>query len=280
VGGLFIQGLTAAGGGLTLPIVGHLETWRAVFVLAAAPGVPLMALLLAVKEPVRRGATPVLDAGRPAAFWSYMRRRWFVFSGVFLAFACSNVAGYGAMTWAPVVLMRVNQVPAGEVGMMLGAAMILVNGSAPFVGGVLADAGARRFALDGRLRVVLILLPVAMAGLALFAVTGSPVAIVAACVGASAPAAATNAICYTVLYDVTPNQLRGQVIAAYLLVGTMLSVGLSPTLIALVTDYVFHDDNMVQYSILVVGAGGFLVSLACVLAIMRPYRALRASVLG
>ena len=47
----------------------------------------------------------------------------------------------------------------------------------------------------------------------------------------------------------TPNRMRGQVMALYLLVANLIGLGLGPTVIALTTDYVFGYDAAIGKSI-------------------------------
>ena len=47
------------------------------------------------------------------------------------------------------------------------------------------------------------------------------------------------------LQSVTPNRMRGQVTALFLFVFNIVGFGLGPTVIALITDFFFHDDARV-----------------------------------
>ena len=46
--------------------------------------------------------------------------------------------------------------------------------------------------------------------------------------------------------------MRGQAAAVYLFVGNLIGLGIGPTAVALCTDDVFHNDDSVGYSILIV----------------------------
>jgi MFS family permease len=48
---------------------------------------------------------------------------------------------------------------------------------------------------------------------------------------------------------VVPNRMRGRAIALYLLLAGLLGLGLGPTAVALVTDYVFGNDASLRYSL-------------------------------
>jgi FtsH-binding integral membrane protein len=47
---------------------------------------------------------------------------------------------------------------------------------------------------------------------------------------------------------ITPNQMRGQVTALFLMVYNLVGLGLGPTLVALYTQYVFHSERLVGRS--------------------------------
>ncbi len=53
---------------------------------------------------------------------------------------------------------------------------------------------------------------------------------------------------YAALQSITPNQMRGQVTALFLLVFNVIGFGLGPTIIAFFTDFVFHSNAKVGYS--------------------------------
>ncbi|HJU65519.1 MAG TPA: hypothetical protein VJ596_07565, partial [Gemmatimonadaceae bacterium] len=55
-----------------------------------------------------------------------------------------------------------------------------------------------------------------------------------------------------VVQEITPNNMRAQASAMYLFGISFVGVGLGPTAIALVTDYVFRSDDALRYSLLVV----------------------------
>ena len=52
---------------------------------------------------------------------------------------------------------------------------------------------------------------------------------------------------------ITPSQIRAQVAAIFLMFANLIGMGLGPTFIALITDYVFQDDLAVGKSIAIVG---------------------------
>ena len=67
----------------------------------------------------------------------------------------------------------------------------------------------------------------------------------------------------------TPNQMRGQAVALYFLFANLLGLGLGPTIVAMVTDYVFQDDAAIGRSLALTSA------ILCPLAIVIMARGLK-----
>jgi membrane associated rhomboid family serine protease len=65
------------------------------------------------------------------------------------------------------------------------------------------------------------------------------------------------------LFHVTPQIFRGRIVATYILTGTFLGFGVGSTLIASLTDYVFHDDKAVGTSFGLVASGAAILAALC-----------------
>jgi len=74
------------------------------------------------------------------------------------------------------------------------------------------------------------------------------------------------------LQQVVPNEMRAQISALYLFVLNLVGLGVGPTAVALVTDRVFHDDNMLRYSLLIVCTGAYMLSMLLWWLGLKPYR--------
>jgi MFS family permease len=277
VGGALLNLLAARGAMVALPGLGAVENWRVVFMLASLPAIPLVLLLLAVREPIRRGPSVVQAAkgSGPAegSFGAYFLSQKRLYAGLFLIFGMNAIMGYGVISWAPAVFMRAHRMAAGDVGIMLGVVLLCVNSVAAFLGGLLSDFLVGRYPADGRLRTLLVVMPCALGFLSLFAVTGHPAVTLLAFAGAGGFSASLNSVCYNVLYDVTPAAYRGQIVSTYLLVGTFLGLAIGPTAIALATEHLFHAADMVQFSVLLVGGTSLMLALALIAVTLAPYRA-------
>lgn len=118
VGGLVIQ-FASAQGDVTLPVLGEVRPWQLIFLILGVAGVLFTLLMLAVKEPARRGAgagvaVPLSEVGR------YIRanRRTVLLHN--FGFAGLAFAGYGSAAWVPTFYIRTYGWDAGQVGIVYG----------------------------------------------------------------------------------------------------------------------------------------------------------------
>ena len=75
------------------------------------------------------------------------------------------------------------------------------------------------------------------------------------------------------IQEIMPNSMRGQASAIYLFVVTLFGLGVGPTAVALVTDFVFADDMALRYSLLLVTLAAVLGAVVLLGIGLKPYRA-------
>ena len=270
LGGLVIQ-FASAQGDVVLPVLGEVRPWQLIFLILGAAGVLFTLLMLAVKEPARRGAgagvaVPLADVGR------YIRSNRRTVLCHNFGFAGLSFAGYGSAAWIPTFYIRTYGWDAGQVGIIYGSLVAVFGCIGIVFGGRLADWLAKRGRSDANMRVGLYaamgalplvlmfpLMPNALWATVLLAPTifclSMPFGV--------APAA---------IQEIMPNSMRGQASAIYLFVITLFGLGLGPTAVALVTDYVFADDNALRYSLLIVTTLAVFGSVLLLWRGLSPYR--------
>jgi MFS family permease len=253
-----------------LPVVGATRPWQVIFFLVGLPGIALAALLATVPEPVRAARK---GAASFAEFWGYVKLNRATFLCHNFGFALLSFSSYATAAWLPTFFTRHHGWEASTIGVWFGA-IIMVFGTAGIVaGGWLADwlrARGRRDAvmLVGML-VALIWVP---SGVAVFLVSSpwwSLVAVAMAQFFASAPFGVAPAA----IQQMSPPHLRGQASAVYLFVINLIGLGVGPTAVAITTDYVFHDDNLVGMSLLLVTSVAHALSGLLLWRGLRPFEA-------
>ena len=251
VGGAAL-GIVFEMGNVELPLVGVVKPWQLAFIIVGLPGLLVAAWMMTVQEPARQGLSKKPIA--PADVIRFVRAKRRLFSAHFVGFSLLSLVLVVVFTWAPTMFVRVHGFTQSEVGYKLGLILIFLSPTGVFAGGWLTDYWQRAGHTDAPLRVgifsALASLPFAVVA---NLTNNADLAILLYCpmifFGSLAIACAPTAIQLA-----TPNQLRAQVSAIYMLALNIISALLGPTGVGLATDYVFKDEAAVGASMaLVVG---------------------------
>lgn len=276
----FIIDIVSRTGVITLPLLGELHPWQVTFFMVGIPGMLVVALMmLTVKEPERRelltpaggdqqgkGHLPVRETAR------YFMQRWRTYGSLFFGYALKATLSYGFLAWIPSMYIRTYQWTAGEIGRLFGIIVAVLGTLGILVGGYIAH----RLVISGRYDSYIRVSVIGAIGAMVFSIPSTLVANpylalallspAMACLGTSiglAPAAVSF---------ITPNQLRGQAIGLYIFVVALVGMNCGPTSVALITDYVFRDPNMVRYSLAIFTLLFGITACTVLLLGMKPYR--------
>lgn len=276
IGGLLLILLGSAS--VSLPMLGMLTPAQLTFVLISIPGVVVAVLLLTFQEPTRslvavNIAQPASSSDESIAIYLWKHRG--VFGLVYGLLVCNFILAQTSGTWVPTILIRIYGMAPGAVGIWLGTIILLVGPAFGFLGGFLADRAIHKHPNNGRLRVALIAFPVSLAFVAGYLIN-HVAAVLIVYAGLAAFGNLLVGASYSALHDLVPAGLRGRVVAVLLFITSMVGYGLGTTLVALVTDLVFHDEARVQDSLLVILAPTVVLGLVLTLLALKPYARLRA----
>jgi MFS family permease len=250
LGGIVIA-TTAASADYVLPLIGTVRSWQLVFFAIGLPGVVFALLLFTVMEPARRGAgakrtIPLKDV------LSYYKDNRATFARHHAGVAVNFLAAYGAAAWVPSFFIRHHHWSAAQFGAVFGPEVAVCGVLGLVFGGWLADRYAAKGRRDACMRVIVLAIVLWLPfGVAYLLVPNATVAI-----ALLAPTlfflAMPLGTMSAALMEVTPARMRGQAAAIMLFIGNIVGLGFGPTAIALFTDYVFRDDNLVGSSLLIV----------------------------
>jgi MFS family permease len=233
--------------------------------------------MLTVAEPIRRGFARVpaglerngLSLGQ---VMSAMARRSTVYGPIIGAVAVLSVLGYGYLNWYPTFLSRTFGLPIRTVGLVFGPIYMVFGTLGTLTGAWLSEYLSRRAYRDANPRVIMLvaialLLPAALGPL-------MPNAVLA--LAAAAPTVlllnAFFGAAMAAVQLVTPNEMRALVSAVFLLVSTLIGLGIGTSLVATLTDFVFRNDGSLRYSLAIVGAVACPVAALIVRGGLVSYR--------
>jgi MFS family permease len=274
IGGALLEYFAASGGG-AVPFFGPLAPWQMVFVVVGLPGALIVALLLTIREPVRRELakgyeTQPMPLGET---FVYLRAHWRLYLVLVSAISLIGMLAIGVSLWYPTFLIRTYGLSIAEVGLYYGLLMLVCGTIGTLGGGWLSGRLMQAGRTDANLRIVLVTtllkaLPLVVGPL----MPNAALALAFMAVGTLIGQAAQGVI-IAAIQDVTPNQLRGQVMALTLLCVNLIGLGLGASFIAAITDFVFRDEAALRYSIALSGAVLLPIIVAILVAGLPHYRA-------
>jgi MFS family permease len=256
----------------TLPVVGAVRPWQAVFLAVGLPGLLLALLVGTIREPVRGAMGGATAASVPVAeVLGYVRRHRRAFLSHNLGFAFIAMVNYAWAFWVPSFLIRVHGWTPQHTGLVYGFWTATFGVAGVVVGGILGDLLVRRGFADAKLRVGIAgaSFQIVAALLFLFSPTQWMVwALIPGTFFASFGFGAAAAG----IQEITPVPMRAQTSALYLFTVNLIGLGIGPTLVASVTDFVYRDPLAIGGSLLWVslaGLGAAVVTFRAGLAAFR-----------
>ncbi len=276
IGGIAV-GYAANRPPVMLPFIGETPAWQLMFLWVGAPGLFVAALLLTVREPVRRGVAK----GEHVSFrdfFAWVATHWRAFVCHTVGFGLFSIFLQGAGFWLPTVFVRTYGWTQREIGVTQGTMAAVLGTLGLIIGGRLADYWQSKGRTDAKLRVLLVCgLGVNVCGVLLPLMPNGrwAVAVYAPTIFfAMMPYGAASAG----VQELVPARLRGQAAALFLFTVNLLGGSVGPILIGALTKYVFAGNlrvAMVTATAVAVTAGTTLFFLG-----LKPYRETVAAAAG
>jgi MFS family permease len=224
--------------GADLPVVGGLSAWRLTLLLVGLPAA-LFALIIPFVLPNPRRVAAV--RGQGATFrdiGEHYRANPKAYTGFYIVTALLSTVNFSILTWFPTHLIRAYNMSAPAAGYLFG----VVGVTTSLIGGLALPFVARRFVARGRfdgplliaLTVCIVSTPLLVSSLLASSATVSIVLVTVPLVlqiGLGILFAATAPL-------LAPGRIRGQLVAIFYLVMTLVGLGAGPTLVAAVAEHV------------------------------------------
>jgi MFS family permease len=261
-------------GMITVPVFGEIFPWQAIFLYVGLPGLVIALLLFTVTEPVRKNL--ILKEGQEAKLSLpeslkiiFQHRKTFLL----ISFLTSTQAlvNFGCNAWVPTFVARTYGWEVPRAGAFYGLVVVVSSISGVLFGGWYADKLTREGKTDGKLRVSVIAAILCLFGAVAVLLPHAEWALLMIALptfGLAAPFGAATAA----VQEMMPNQVRALASSILLFILNLIGLSLGPALVAIFTDFVFHNENMIRYSLMLLFliGGGFGLILS--LSVLKPYR--------
>jgi MFS family permease len=266
-GGL-VSRYALSGGPRNVFILGELKPWQLSFVWVGLPGALMLLLLATIREPHRREKRGEANV---AATMAYLKRHWATYASLIGGTTFGAMTNGAIIGWVPVWMERRFGWHQAQTGPYLGLTIFLFGTTGLSIAGYLAGRLIRsgkkavyiKLMIAAECMVVIPLLlshaidePYWVLGCVGFIIffTGFPSGL--------GPAA---------LQWITPNEMRGQITAAYLFVLSLISGSATPAAVGYLTSYYFKDDRAVRSSAVLVGTVAAVLGVTSLLVGLRSY---------
>lgn len=255
---------------MVFPVVGELAAWQLTLILVGLPGIVIALLCMTIREPARQGA---VEGGVPIPeLLKFLKDNIAVYGYLVAAFCMLSLLFNAVLIWGAEYFIRIHGMSRINVGLQLGLIVGICGCVGSVLGGMYADRRHRLGDRGGTIRssmvAAIVLLPTAsittlMPDPALSLLLYAPLLFFGSWV--FPPAVMT-------LQLFTPPSMRAQTTAIYLFVVFLFSTGFGSTSVALLTDYVFRDDQMMHYSMAIAGGTSGLLGLLFLWRLLPIYR--------
>jgi MFS family permease len=260
LGGGALFGAAAAGRFSGLPVFSHFVAWRLVLVIFGLAGLPLVILLLTVREPAR----PLRIKTKPGfrETFAHVAKHRLAFTFYWLALGAGGAAQGALVAWVPTAVHRAWGTSIPTIGGLLGPIQMVFIPLASFAAGWTIDRQARKGHVDAPTRV-------AVVGMG-FATALSICQLFNSSLGVATALYIFQMIFFSVFAVVmssalallAPTHLAGRLQAFSGLAVSLVGLGSGPSIVALMNGTVFEGSRSLLESVALVFALG---SLSCML---------------
>ena len=277
VGGAIVQLVTDIDM-LTLPLLGEIRPWQAIFLAVGLPTILLSPVIFLVRErpAAERIAKNTADHGVGVTFGALIRKDWLFYIGLPVGFGCTNILANAYGAWSPALMMREFGWNPGQVGLAWGVQHMIAGSIGQIGGALFVDWLYSRGVRDAHVKYMMFGLFLSAPTLVLAVLSGNPWAFLA-----------LTGVFYMVTYPFVgyaaaalqlfaPAHLRGRVSAMFLAIVTVVGTALGATVPALITDLVFADKMKVGQSLILVTVAVVPVIFAILWFVARKMRRMHA----
>jgi len=254
-------------------LLGGYAQWHIVFFLVGVPGLFLAALMaFTMREPVRRGTVATAQKLSLGPLWRELRTNRVALTTIVLGTIMNVMIVNAQLAWFPTLFVRVHQWEPARIA----GALSLVGVPFGLFSAVTAGWALSRLVKKGREDGPILVMMLQCAVWAVFgtfkSLAPSPMLALGGHIMTSLFATWAVTAALTALNQVTPNQLRGQVVAVYTLLYGLVGVAVGSGAVGVLNDRVFTSATGVGPSLATVCFLGGTCGIALLLWGRRGYR--------
>ena len=252
--------------------MGELYSWQMVFIAVGAPGLFIALAMWFLQEPGRRGKVNAEGEGaslKQVLAFVKTRRAFFFF--LFTTYLCLATQGWSLFSWLVEFYVRNHEWTKTEIGLIYGGIAMCVGILGSVLGGLWAGSLMARKP-DATLRIVMYGTVVLFVTAPVLTYTEDAWVGIALLVPVTFCMAMPPGLIMATLQAVAPNELRGQMVAFYLIAVNFLAYTFAPSLPALLSAEFFQSPLALGKSISVLAVVNYAIAAVCLALCLKYYR--------
>lgn len=241
---------------IDLPLLGEVKPWQMVFMIVGAPALVIAALIfLTLPEPPRPASTELVQKKTKLRL-AALEPRWRPLVLLFLGGSFGQTIVLGTSAWAPSYLLREFAWKVSDAGIYLGSVSTVGGVAGVLIFTNLVEWLVRR----GRLAALpMTLFGGLLCGSALMVAAGlapTPALFLLWYAMGLFALSGTGVMCMVAVQWTAPTTLRGELMSVYLLINSLLSMGLGPSAVTVISGLFGGPDHLASGFIAVAAVCG------------------------
>ena len=273
------QDINTADGWADVILVGGTAAWQLVLLFLGVLGMLMTLALWSVREP-RNMKLPASGqkkqiTSRAASLdevKDYARKNWVAISALYIGMALISLAAYAQGFWDITFLSRTYDLDPTEITFAYGMVQLFGGFSGMLVGGILADKLTNRGVAGASMVMVVAGAAITTPFSFIYPLADSPSTALTFMVLAIFGSSMTFACAASALQRVFPASMIGLGAGIYYFISNAVGIGVGPTAVAAITDYLFQDPEMIRYSLAAVSGISRALAFVVVLAGLKAYK--------
>ncbi len=253
LGGGALLAALVSGGGMAIPGYGVMEPWQGVFVFAGLSAIPVLIMMIWLREPPRKhavddGFTAQMASVREGLgyLWSNLR----AYAPFLLVGSLTAVTGYAVTAWSSSLMVRLHGLSAADAGKLIGIMGIIAGPIGTILGGILLDRWRARGVVGAPLVIMGLVAIYTLVTVSVFAF--APNLVLAGAFFGLFLAGSTFVIpsLYAGMQMLTPDRYRGVAASFNMMLYTMCGLGIGPTIVGALSDRLPPDHMSLGYALI------------------------------
>jgi len=274
--------ISNAPGWADVVLIGGSAAWKLVLLFLGVVGMLMTILLVTVREPRNsrnnkenaetKSVAKVADAATIDEVKEYSSQNWIPISALYTCMALISLAAYSQGFWDITFLSRTYDWDPATGSFWYGMVQMFAGLSGMLFGGVVADQLSKRGVQGASVILVLIGAAFATPFSFLYPFADTPTMALTLMVFAIFGSNMCFACAASAVQRLFPIAMLGLAAGVYYFISNAVGIGIGPTLVAGLTDYLYGDPQKINHSLAMVGGFSRGLAFLILLAGLKHYR--------